>query len=1011
MKASAFVTISLLLLALIPLAAAEVSVEEDGDYYVFEKGNIKERAPKALIDKFDNNAFKNPEYLEIKQDDDGRTKLIHQTDYAWPSTPQRHLEIRTPNENHNTYDLFEISAFNVNAQDIANPNTILPYELALTHKYKFSKDQPDQFIEATYDTWSTHPTMLSINSEKTIKLPSEIKDIDDVELLDDGAIKPTQIAREKNPDLPLQYVPIGGGYISLSGVDTSKISEAKIGDLQIDSGSSEPLTVKKEHLEISDSGEVSIKDDFVHLYNIENGIISPVLMPLNSPPQQFIDNQKEVIKQNLEYDEGSKLYIIKESDDDEFLQYLNNEVSQGVLPVEDVKNVILDFYKEQQQKGALPQTINVNDKQWPVEIFDNFVVSNDDGTYKWDNSKFEQINFKDNNEVIVQATDGYTYKFTRTGLDQSDYVSLAYDESKKSVKFRGADDPDYELFDIPSDMVFNSITQSNLKGLKNIKKTDNGFVIDRPGYLDGNELHFSYVDGEGNVYDNTDSEQNDYYFNTIRVETEDGVTTTKYEIVVDNDNPTINFEEVDYGSVNYILFHRIDVTDPLNREDVVQIKDPNSNTIKRIKYDEFDKAFGENINQIDQEILFTVVNEYENKMNDVSLKEDGVVKIHIDDLKQTKIYRKDDSDSPMVTQTDTYDNNGKLISSRREYSTKTADGTVIKVLEFCNADDCDRDSTNWQKFPKNKEDCNGNDRCVEAWEQHDLDVRGFDHILGGFREFQAFMVSAGELIDKFTSTAIAGSTMFNWMSGWFKGEDQADWYGVQSWLDEEIYSNIYFTDQAISRRCMENLYEKKDTQGSVAFTYTNEPSIGVDARRGGRQVIRDPFGELVESAYIVAERSEPITYPNGTTMYFMKITWMLAGVNEDSTKFKLRLIPSQGADVIVPNLFFIVEKGQTLRRTGEDAIMDYTEKRYTHVCFVFADPDHAEKYKFGPDGDKMNCVPVVESNRGYDNFNFANYEIDGIKPFGIEPADPEPVQGGDSSDGSDDNNWDQEVDI
>lgn len=367
------------------------------------------------------------------------------------------------------------------------------------------------------------------------------------------------------------------------------------------------------------------------------------------------------------------------------------------------------------------------------------------------------------------------------------------------------------------------------------------------------------------------------------------------------------------------------------------------------------------------------------------------------------------------------DETGKVTKHRRSYIDQKTDSEgnayMVRVDEFCPDNTCDEDSDNWKVIPEQKSGCDqytGSVRtnCRREWDQVDFEERGIDELFGGLQSTQRLLIDMSRYVDTYTARAITGATMYNRIVNLFGGDDAySDLWGIQSQVFDELYEDIRigglaFTDQAISKACFENIYEKKVTQGSVAFSYSSDPSTSVDARRGGRQVITDPFGQLVESAYIVAERSEPITYPNGTTQYFIKVTFMLAAINED-VQFKL-LFKYPGGQKIVTDSWYTVKKGETGRWVGERAVVGYTGKRYEQACFKFANSNFEGTYMFTTDSDdpNRNCVPFVVSNRGYDNFNFANYEPPGILLVG--PSDPQaPESGGEGSSG----NWDQDFEI
>lgn len=340
---------------------------------------------------------------------------------------------------------------------------------------------------------------------------------------------------------------------------------------------------------------------------------------------------------------------------------------------------------------------------------------------------------------------------------------------------------------------------------------------------------------------------------------------------------------------------------------------------------------------------------------------------------------------------------------------------------YCDEGDCQKKDR--KGIPENKDQCGNSDACKYAYDNRDFQRRGIDSIGGRWTQhMQRALLDMNAIIDEWTQTALTGATVFNRlgkMSGLW-GE-QTDLWGIQSWMDDAIFEEISpwgfdMTGQAVSKACMENLYSKQTTQGSVAFTHSSDPSIGVDARRGGRLVLEDNYGNIVESAYIVAERSEPIAIPGEPTQYFVKMSWMLAGINND-VKFKIRFKYGSQSKMVVDD-WYTVKKGETVRKVGSEAIMGYTANRYDYACFVFQNPDDRRIYSFDAEheaGDES-CVPFVETNRGYDNFQFQNYEPPGIGVTG--PSDPSDGsddagtgEGDDSSEGEEGNNWNQGVNI
>ncbi|MBU0615173.1 MAG: hypothetical protein KJ601_03710 [Nanoarchaeota archaeon] len=161
------------------------------------------------------------------------------------------------------------------------------------------------------------------------------------------------------------------------------------------------------------------------------------------------------------------------------------------------------------------------------------------------------------------------------------------------------------------------------------------------------------------------------------------------------------------------------------------------------------------------------------------------------------------------------------------------------------------------------------------------------------------------------------TTQFRGLSGWssiLMGEE-----AISEWREtiDESFGKFLGMDHWVSMLCQS---QADDPPESVM---TIETSDGL-------------FNIL---AHAEAERSQPITNPeNGTTEYLYKITWAVTNPERAQTEveFMIFLYGPPGKIALYPSSFSL-NPGDNELRTGEDAVIQYSNYAYTQICIEFKD--------------------------------------------------------------------------
>jgi len=101
-------------------------------------------------------------------------------------------------------------------------------------------------------------------------------------------------------------------------------------------------------------------------------------------------------------------------------------------------------------------------------------------------------------------------------------------------------------------------------------------------------------------------------------------------------------------------------------------------------------------------------------------------------------------------------------------------------------------------------------------------------------------------------------------------------------------------------------------------------------------VITTPSGLIATGAHIEGERSQPITYPNGTVLYLYKITFVInnpEGGYED-LEANVLLMGQRNINLFEENQK--IDEGEVIKKLGEEAIIQYSKFDYKKVCIQFS---------------------------------------------------------------------------
>ena len=332
-----------------------------------------------------------------------------------------------------------------------------------------------------------------------------------------------------------------------------------------------------------------------------------------------------------------------------------------------------------------------------------------------------------------------------------------------------------------------------------------------------------------------------------------------------------------------------------------------------------------------------------------------------------------------------------------------------QVTHYCEGDCSKKES--FKELPSLRSDCT-TDACRRAWDERDYRLRGITSFFGIPRSFVKELLGINVVIDEVAQSAYTGQVYFDTLGRWFGLWDSGGWYMAGHDVAEFLDRWTIGGDRWSSKACKDNLRSDRDNQhGVVAFVY----SSGIGAQGSLRPgQLRDVNGKEVLGAYLVAERSDPISYPNGSREWYYKVEFMVSAM-EDKVVFNLYVYTPQGQSRRLFAEDIVVDKGQTFARSGSKALIAASGQDYAEVCLEFADPDLKDRYF----GDSSPCAPVIDSNQGYDNYNFERDQDSELEflAFSVDPADPTkitetrtpagPGEQGDNTPSA----WDQEPDF